>query len=308
MNTRFLFPILALIAAVLACDMPQLSGGKYPMIQSLTVTRPSGVGNFTATVTLSPHTKLGYLVCYAIWERTEAEAEDENGDEAGELVYGREALPPTKAEVTISFDFWPSHGGGNELLCVVEDINKDPIHDESTLFSFLEPTETPTETPMARTATLTFSDVSDEYMGMLPGCWEADGTVKQIVMAADGTLQVECGWDSPLDFTIRAALTGKWNKLTPSVTFHLEQTVTYKYPGGITGTIVVVWDGEGAPTSLTEANGTATSTWDCNLPPQPEGLPADQGWLACAKDPVTEQMIYSLKKTGTASWRMVINP
>lgn len=199
-----LLPVVAIIAAILACNLtvPQLSEGKYPVIKSLLVTPSSGEKAFTAYVTLSTHTKLAYYGCYVVWDKSEDEFEDEPGFlfMAGKHCRPRMWRRPTRSilgRLTVA---------NNQLLCIVRDVNnKKATHSETAPFSLPESTdesaETPTATPSVRTAALTFSGATGEKI--LPNCWEADGTVR-LNVDGDGTLQVECGWESTAGFTIHA--------------------------------------------------------------------------------------------------------
>jgi hypothetical protein len=251
MKIRFLLPIVALIFASLSCNIPFLSPEPEegdPIITSQIVT-PAGGGNYSAAITISPHIITVDLFCSASYYDQEEKGHSQ-------LVYSR-TVEPSTTDVVVNFEFSLLLPGdalphNTTLQCTLSDYDTErPIYEMITPFSIPVPagqvTETPTETPKTRTATLTFTAASGELI--LPGCWEADGTVR-LNIEPDGTLHVECGWESPLDFTITAKLTGKWDIITSSINFRLEQTVIYKFPGGITGTVVSEWDGNGTQTSI----------------------------------------------------------
>jgi len=291
MKTRFFFPIVALFVASLSCNIPSRilppePREGDPIITSQTVTH-SGGSNYSAALSISPSSITFNLYCSLLYY-------DQEGKAHTQPVFTRNRLQPSTTAVEVNFEFSlpllgdvPPRNTSLECTLSDDDTGEDIYYMES-----------PMET--TRTARLTFTAASGAPI--LPGCWEADGSVR-LNIEPDGTLHVECGWESTAGFSISAELNGRWDSTTSSVSFTLVETRISVYPDGLIGTIKKEWDGDGSISSTTEAEGTANATWVCDEPELPEG-----GWGVCAKDAETGQVWFHLTKEGTLLWRMVINP
>ncbi|MEW6717236.1 MAG: hypothetical protein AB1345_07025 [Chloroflexota bacterium] len=330
MKTRFLYPILALIAAVLACNAPSVSDEKQATltaaaqatnqasgigrtgieITELSISPTSGSGKFRVHLAWDPHDR-GTITC----EYSNLLYSTQGGDLFSEMKVGVGDDPGF-----FDFDFEETRPGDYVLTCFASgETGPLTVTSEEILFTVIGPTDTPmntpTETPVpTQTPTATqppavtlkgqiifdFNKVQSDIPAAGGEMAEVTNPcIPEITIGADGTFDGACE-----KLHITAFLVDE--SFTAQVIGKVDTTgnVTFTYEVSAIGTPNGVWrisyTGQGTFTTGTQASGTANFWFFCD-----SGSDEKNQYLWCANTP---NFTTTSEFGGTLPWSFVPAP